>query len=69
MNPIEAIDALYPTAVKIIAISGALSAWDEEAVSLDKEVLLGFGECLREAGEELKEIMNSLESLDLRGVA
>ena len=69
MNPIEAIDALYPAVVKVIAISGALSAWDDEAVSLDKEMLQGFGECLREVGEELKDIMRSLDSLDVRSVA
>ena len=69
MKLTEAIDALYPAVVKVIAISGALSAWDDEAVPLDEEMLQGFGECLREVGEELKEIMEALEELDLRSVA
>ena len=69
MKPTEAIDALYPAVVKVIAIAGALSAWDDEAVSLDKEMLSGLGLCLQEVGEELKEIMEALEELDLRSVA
>ena len=69
MKPTEAIDALYPAVVKVIAIAGALSAWDKETVPLDEEMLSGLGLCLQEVGEELKEIMEALEELDLRGVA